>query len=147
VGKYNPKEVEGKVVKLLSCQTGLELGPDLIKNGAISFAGYRDDYIWVMDSDLASTPWSDGMAATCLMPVIEGINVLLDGGTAQRSFDAELAGYSRNAEAEEDELILSCIKFNRRNAVLLGSGDARIRARPRITLPLPPPPLVFPLRA
>ncbi|GAI81306.1 unnamed protein product, partial [marine sediment metagenome] len=30
VGRYDPREVEGKVIKLLSCQTGVKLGPDLI---------------------------------------------------------------------------------------------------------------------
>lgn len=141
VGKYNPKEVEGKVIKLISCQTGLELGPDLVKNGALSFAGYCDDYVWVMDADLSSTPWADKMAAACLMPVIDGLNILLDGETAQTAFDTELAGYSKNAEAEEDELIKSCIEFNRKNAVLLGDSSARIRARPKIKFPIPPPPL------
>ena len=147
VGKYNPKEVEGKIIKLLSCQTGLELGPDLVKSGALSFAGYRDDYVWVMDADLASTPWNDKMAAPCLMPVIDGLNILLDGETAQMAFDTELAGYSRNAEAEEDELIKSCINFNKKNAVLLGDPEARVKARPKINLPLPPPPFILLLSA
>ncbi|GAJ08243.1 unnamed protein product, partial [marine sediment metagenome] len=71
VGKYDPREVEGKVIKLISCQTGVKLGPDLIRNGAASFAGYEDDYLWEMDADLASTPWADKeFAGKCLMPVI-----------------------------------------------------------------------------
>ena len=148
VGEYDPKEVEGKVIKLLSCQTGVILGPDLIQNGAISFAGYKDDYIWVMDSDLASTPWSDELAATCLMPVVDGLNALLDGKTAKEAFNIELEGYSRNAEVEEDELIKSCLQFNRDNAVLLGDPNARVRKRPPLFLPLkliPPPPIVAPI--
>lgn len=144
VDKYNPREVKGKVVKLLSCQTGVELGPDLIRNGAASFMGYTDDYIWVMDSDLASTPWSDKMAAVCLMPVVNSINGLLDGKTSREAFDIELAQYDCYAEVEEDELIKSCIEFNRDNAVLLGDGGAKIRPRPRITLPIPPPPIILP---
>lgn len=150
VGKYNPREVEGKVVKLLSCQCGVRLGPDLIKHGAESVLGYVDDYVWVCDSDLTLTPWSDKMAATCLMPVVDGLNALLDGKTAREAFDTELESYSRNAEAEEDELIKSCIEFNKLNAVMLGDGSARIRER--LPLPLlfklvPPPPILIPLGA
>jgi len=145
VGKYNPKEVEGKVVKLLSCQCGVELGPDLIRNGAVSFLGYTDDYVWVMDSDLASTPWADKIAATSIMPVIDSINALLDGRTSREAFDIELEGYSRNARVEEDDLVKSCLEFNRRNAVLLGNPEARVNPRPKITLPIPPPPLITPL--
>ena len=142
VGKYNPREISGKVIKLLSCQTGVALGPDLIKNGATSFLGYVDDYIWVMDSDLASTPWADKeFAGKSLMPVVDGLNALLDGKTAREAFDIELEGYARNAEVEEDELVKSCLEFNRDNAILLGSPTVQLRARPKITLPMPPPPL------
>jgi len=144
IGKYNPREVKGKVIKLLSCQTGVSLGPDLIKNGADAFLGYKDDYVWVMDADLASTPWADDLAGTCLLPVIDGLNALLDGKTAREAFDMELQGYTRNAAAEEDDLIRSCLEFNHDNAVLLGDPAARVRARPKITLPLPPPPIILP---
>lgn len=148
VGKYDPNEVRGKVIKLLSCQAGRVLGPDLVNNGAAAFMGYTDDYIWVCDADLASTPWADKMAATCLMPVIDGLNALLDGRTAKEAFDIELEGYLRNAELEEDELIRACLEFNRGNAVLLGSKDARISKRPPLPLPfriLPPPPIILPI--
>ena len=149
VGKYAPREVEGKVIKLLSCQCGVELCPDLVKSGAACAIGYTDDYVWVMDSDLASTPWADKeFAGKCLMPVIDGLNALLDGKTAREALDIELEGYSRNAEVEEDELVKACIEFNRENAILVGDGGASIRARPSLALPfklIPPPPLLMPV--
>jgi len=147
IGKYDSREVDGKVVKLLSCQTGVLLGPDLIKNGAQAFLGYTDDYVWVMDQDLASRPWADKIAATSLMPVIDGLNALLDGKTAKEALGIELQGYSRNADVEEDDLIKACLEFNRSNAVLLGDGSAKIFPRPRFTVPIPPPPILFPMRA
>jgi len=150
VGKYDPREVKGKVIKLLSCQTGVELGPDLVKNGAASVLAYVDDYVWVCDEDLASTPWSDEIAATSLMPVIDGLNALLDGKSAREALNIELEGYSRNTGVVEDELVKACLEFNRDNAVLLGDEDARIRARPSLALPfrlIPPPPLLMPLGA
>jgi len=149
VSKYDPREVRGKVIKLVSCHTGVVLGPDLIRNGALSFAGYTDDYLWVCDADLASTPWADAMAATCLIPVIDGLNALLDGNTTREALDIELEGYTRNAEAEEDELIKACIEFNIDNAVLLGNPEARVRARPGLAPPFrifPPPPIILPVR-
>jgi len=148
VGKYDPREVKGKVIKLLSCQTGVELGPDLVKNGAASVLAYVDDYVWVVDADLASTPWSDKMAATSLMPVVDGLNALLDGKTAKEALNIELEGYSRNAKVEKDELVKACLEFNRSNAILIGDGGASIRARPSLALPfklIPPPPLLMPV--
>jgi len=149
VGKYDPKEVRGKVIKLLSCQTGVALGPDLVKNGALSVAAYVDDYVWVCDADLAARPWADEMAATSLMPVVDGLNALLDGKTCREALDVELNGYTRNAQVEEDELVKSCLEFNRDNAVLLGAENAKIRPRPKLPLPfqlIPPPPILTPLR-
>jgi len=151
VGKYDPREIEGKVIKLLSCQCGVELVPDLVENGAACAMGYTDDYLWVCDADLASVPWADKeFAGKCLLPVIGGLNALLDGKTAQEALDTELTQYDCYAEIEEDELIKSCIEFNRDNAVLLGDPEARIRPRPGLLLPfrlIPPPPIVLPLRA
>ncbi len=40
VGDYQPEEVDGKVVHLLSCQTGAKLGPDFVKNGCRAYFGY-----------------------------------------------------------------------------------------------------------
>jgi len=145
VGKYNPREVQGKVIKLVSCQCGVELCPDLVRNGTACAMGYRDDFVWVCDSDLASTPWSDKIAAIILMPVVDGINAMLDGKTCREAFVIELNGYSRNAEVEEDELVKACLEFNHSNAVLLGDPEARVRPRPRVMLPIPPPPIITPM--
>lgn len=144
VGKYDPREVKGKVIKLLACECGVELGPDLVENGAVTVLAYTDDYIWVMDADLASRPWSDKIAATNLMPVVDGLNALLDGKTVKEALDIELEGYTRNADVEEDELIKACLEFNHDNAILLGADKARVLRRPPMPLPfrvLPPPPL------
>lgn len=145
VGRYQPQEVQGKVIYLLSCQTGNELGPDTISKGALSFLGFTDDFVWVMDSDLARTPWADEFAAPCLMPPIDAINALLDGKTVDEAYNVQTEGYIRNAEMEGDELIRSLIQFNMDNAVLLGDGGASVRARPNIMTPVPPPPIIIPL--
>ena len=142
VGEYDPKDIRGKVIKLLSCQCGLALGPDLVRKGATAFMGYRDDYVWVMDADYLFMPWADPVAALSLMPVVNCINAILDGRRVREAFDLELAGYSENAEEEEDELIASCLEFNRDNAVLIGDPNATIRRRPQIRFPIPPPPLL-----
>lgn len=148
VGKYDPREVKGKVIKLLSCETGVALGPDLVRNGALAVQGYTDDYVWVMDADFALTPWSDEIAAKALMPVVWGLNALLDGKTAREALEVELDGYAKNAEVEEDELIKALLEFNHDNAILIGEGGARIAARPPLPLLfklVPPPPIILPI--
>ena len=44
VGDYQPEEVEGKVVHLLSCQTAAELGRDFVKNGCLAYFGYKGPF-------------------------------------------------------------------------------------------------------
>lgn len=133
--------VRNKVVVLISCETAQRLGPALIKAGAISYIGWQEDLVWVMDADLASTPWSDKMALTVMGPITDCVNIILDGKAIGEAYNTMLEELSRNAEVEEDELIKACIEFNRNNAVLLGDGNASVRPRPKFTLPIPPPPL------
>jgi len=140
-------DVEGKVLILISCETAKELGPALINAGAASYIGFQEDLVWVMDADLASTPWADKkFAAPVMMPITNCVNTVLDGKTTGEAFAVLIENLAGNAELEEDDLIRSCINFNKKNAVLLGDPTARVRARPKITLPLPPPPIFFPIR-
>ncbi|MBA7700631.1 hypothetical protein ES703_109352 [subsurface metagenome] len=144
-------DVKDKVVILISCETAQRLGQSLINAGALSYIGWNDDLVWVCDSDLASTPWSDKMALTVMGPITDCVNIILDGRTVGEAYNTMLRELSENAEVEEDELVKACLEFNRKNAVLLGSGDATIRKRPPLPLPFklipPPPPIVLPFRA
>jgi len=139
-------DVDGKVVVLISCQTAQELGPSLIESGAISYLGFNEDLTWVCDADKAATPWGDEIAQPMMMPIVNGINTILDGKPVGEAYNRILEDLSRNAEAEEDGLVKSCINFNRKNTVILGDPAARVPARPRIIFPFPPPPIVLPLR-
>lgn len=138
-------DVKGKVIILISCETAQVLGPALIDAGATSFMGFKKDLTWVCDADLAHLPWSDKLAMTVMMPITESVNAVLDGKTIEEAFNIELQGFSSNAEVEEDELVRACINFNKRNAVLLGDPKAQVKARPRIFLPIAPPPILLPL--
>ena len=142
--------VKGKVVILISCETAQALGPELIKAGAASYIGFKDDLVWVVDADLASTPWSDKLGASVMMPITNCVNAILDGKTTGNAFNTMQEHFSRNAEVEEDDLIRSCINFNKKNAVLLGDPEARVASRPPLPLPfrlIPPPPILIPISA
>lgn len=42
--KYDPAEVKGKIIHLLSCKTARELGPDLVQKGACAYFGYFENF-------------------------------------------------------------------------------------------------------
>jgi len=142
-------DVKNKVVVLIACETGRVLGPELIKAGAASYIGFQEDLVWVVDADLASTPWADReFAAMVMMPITNCVNTVLDGKTTGEAFNTMQEHFSRNAEIEEDDLIRSCINFNKKNAVLLGDSEATVRPRPPLPLPfrlIPPPPIILPI--
>lgn len=133
--------VRGKVVVLISCQTAMQLGPALINAGADSYIGFLEDLVWVMDADSAATPWSDKFAAPAMMPIVNCVNTILDGKVMADAFVVLTVELLANAAVEEDELIAACLRFNARNASLLGNPMARVKARPKVAFPLPPPPL------
>jgi len=137
--------VKDKLVILISCETAEELGPALIEAGATSYIGFDEDLVWIVDADLASSPWSDKIAMVVMEPITNCVNAILDGKTAGEAFNVLTEQLACNAEVEEDELIRSCLHFNKKHARLMGSPEARVTARPRIELPLPPPPLFLPL--
>ena len=143
VGDYDPRQVSGKVIKLLSCKAGAELGPDLVNHGARAFIGYDEDFLWLADPAYYPIPWDDSLAAACLMPVVISLNALLDGATCGEAFAIEKDGLAKNAADTDIELLRSLLQYNRDHAVLLGDATATVSPRPRVPLPFGPPPLLI----
>lgn len=46
IGNYDAHESTGKIVHLLSCQTGRDLGPDFVRNGCLAYFGYDEDFVF-----------------------------------------------------------------------------------------------------
>jgi hypothetical protein len=42
--RYDPAEVKGTIIHLLSCKTAQQLGPDLVKKGACAYFGYFENF-------------------------------------------------------------------------------------------------------
>ena len=143
-GQYDKRQTEGKVIYLLSCDTGLELGPDLIDYGqARAFRGFTGDFLWIVQPGNWIAPYTDPHAGQILMPVVNGLNSLMDGATISEAMDIEKNSYMKSMEDTNNELLFSLLKWNYDHSILLGDPNATIKPRPKITLPIPPPPLIF----
>ena len=148
VGQYNEDEIRGKVIYAFSCQSGDYLGPDLVNHGATAFLGWTDDYVWLINEANFLTPWNDKLAAPCVMPVIAGLNSLLDGDTVSEVKQVQDDAYDYYAGITGDELVKDMVLFNKSNFVLYGDPQARINARPGLAgifKLLPPPPMLAPI--
>ena len=49
VGQFAPTEVRGKIIHLLACLAGQDLGPDLVANGCTAFFGYDIVFVFPLD--------------------------------------------------------------------------------------------------
>lgn len=49
VGKYREEESKGKIIHLLSCETAIKLGVDLVGNSCLAFFGYDIKFTYICD--------------------------------------------------------------------------------------------------
>lgn len=127
----NEEVCAGMIVYLLSCLTGVELGPAIVKAGGWAYIGYTDVWGWV-DEDGAGDPYSDKYARG----FYEGSNAIvisfLDGLTAE---EAEKTGCDKYNEwvdywtSSDDPNASECIHWlthDRDNCVQLGDPTAKL---------------------
>lgn len=125
---YNPAECKDKIIKFVTCETGAELGPDLIKNGAKAFQGYTKIYSFYVDMNLRHLlfPWIDPIARKFLMPPVKGILALLDGKTNKEAYDTEIQAWQEQIDIEEDPEFKSILEHNRNSLIMLGDPNAKL---------------------
>jgi hypothetical protein len=148
VGEYDDDEIRDKVIYSFSCQSADYLGPDLVNHGAAAFLGWEDDYLWILDESCVFVPWQDKLAEPCMMPIVSGINTLLDGKTVSEVKQIQDDSYDYYAANTDNELIKDLVEFNRDNFVLYGNPDAKIKPRPPLAALFKifsPPPMLLPI--
>ena len=126
----NCKELGGRIVYLLSCLVGAELGPDMIGKGATSFLGYKDVYVWTQSA--LQDPLNDPYGKSFFEPVLEIIYRLADGYTTREAYNASMAkwnswiDYWTRSSDPNAPIILQLLIHDRDVQVLLGSEEARV---------------------
>jgi len=61
--KDNINITQGKIIYALACSSLVKLGPLAIKNGARTFIGYNDEFMWVGDPSKSAVPDKDKNSA------------------------------------------------------------------------------------
>ena len=89
---YQPEEIEGKVVHLLSCQTAAELGPDFVTNGCRAYFGYKGNFTF--------DPDNPGIFLECDAEIDRAF---ADGLTAEEVHDQVIALYNQGISELESE--------------------------------------------
>jgi hypothetical protein len=137
----NVPDMRGKVAFLISCETAQALGKAMVNAGCEGYIGWNDDLVWILDADKITTPWEDPYAASAMLPIIDGVNALLDGETLLEAQNVMLSSMERAIELEDNPFLKSCLRFNKSNVRIYGDYGAKVAPRAAIRPPIPPPPL------
>lgn len=94
----NDSILEDKIVYALSCRSADQLGESSIKCGAIAYLGYKDDFVFMMESDKTSHPLQDKTASLFLDPSNLLIISIVKGNTPDDSYNRSQRAYKKNIQ-------------------------------------------------
>lgn len=119
-----------KITYARSCKSAIELGGSIGKQGC--FIGYKDDFIFPIDTNKTSIPLRDNLAGPVL-EVSNGIIInLLKGKTAGESYnkiqELSIKRFYEIAHSDAEEAvfpILWALMSNKENRVLIGNPETK----------------------
>ncbi|MDD5527833.1 MAG: hypothetical protein PHO56_02535 [Patescibacteria group bacterium] len=94
----NEKIFDSRVIYSLSCCSGKELGPALVKNGAKAFIGYKEKFIFVYDEKCRTRPEQDAVVDNFLDPSNQVMISLIKGHTPKDSCLNAKKSFFRNIQ-------------------------------------------------
>jgi len=126
----NEEIMSGRVVYLLSCLTGVALGPALIANKCKAFLGYRVSFTWLVDTRY--DPEDDPKAAsfkyatnTIALSLASGYMTLQAYKAGIKAFDDGIELWSQSEDPEASEVI-HWLAVDRDGFVLYGDKSAMV---------------------
>lgn len=122
----NDQMMAGSRALFISCLTGQQLVPSMVRKGAVAAQGFVKEYIWMIGGE--GSPASDLYAASFTRTLVEAARAIMRGGSWQdwyRTFirvsDEEIARWA----GSDDPLaasVVQCLRQNRSAAVVSGAG-------------------------
>lgn len=135
---YDPAEVKGKAIHFLSCQTAKQLGPDTVRKGARSYAGYFENFTFVYDQP--GTPINE-MDLFWICDSTFDI-MMANGSTVEQAHNSTIAAYNAAIALVPGTAAASWLTWDRNSlrdpVVDAAFGDKNAKISPYILLPLHP---------
>jgi hypothetical protein len=114
---------KNRIVLMLTCNTGVNVVPELIKAGAIASMGYRKPYIFLTEDN--ATPENDTTAKPFFEALFQPAIQLADGANFQQAIEATRASFKHYIkESVKNER--QYLEFNLANLVALGDPNIRL---------------------
>jgi hypothetical protein len=115
---------KGRIVLMLTCNTGLEVVPALIKAGAVAAFGYRKPYIFLTDANapVGKDPVSKPFFETLFQPAIQ----MADGASFKQAVDLTRQSFKQYSKISDDKETRDYLRFNESNIVALGNLNVKL---------------------
>jgi len=130
------KELKGRVVFLLSCNTGADLGADIVNKGGLCFIGYKREFVWIQEK--TQNPLNDRYGRGFFESALEIVYRLASGDTTGKAFKASIdrwnywIDYWTRSDDPVAPLVIALMINDRDCQVIYGDENAKI-----IEVPMP----------
>lgn len=131
VAGHNEGKLKSTITYAISCSSASKLGDASVQAGALSYIGYKEDFIFAFDVDdgNATHPLQDKLAGLFLDHTVVLMNTLYKGGTVSEAYKK-----ARNAlwesillvESSGDRNVLSWLLWDYEALVAKGQTDYRL---------------------
>ena len=88
--------LKNKITYALSCSSAKKLGKYAIKNGAKSFIGYKENFIFMHEQDKSTRPTEDKTAKLFFEPSNLIVTTLIKGNTPKEAFNRSQKEFKNN---------------------------------------------------
>lgn len=127
----NEKILKDRVAYALSCQSAKRLGKSCVADGAKTYLGYDEDFIFVFDEEKEEDPLNDKVAENFIEPSNTLVLSILEGKTtgeayqnSQEEFKQKIVRFSLSEATAEERELLPYLLWDEEHQVCLGSKQA-----------------------
>ena len=119
------------IVYARACKAALKLGKDAIKSGCYAFVGYKDDFVFIVDTNYTTRPLQDKTAKLFLEPsnhvalsIIKGHSSSEANNRSKRLFKKNIQRLMTSAASKEQSDLIPYLVWDYTNQVCLGDSQA-----------------------
>lgn len=129
----NEKVLSRKLVYAHTCSAAKTLGPLAVEEGALSFLGYDEDFIFFYDPKKITRPLEDKTSQQFLGPSTEAISSIIKGNSieeaqrrAKELFSKNMSKMLSSEASQADASMARYLRWDMKHLVLCGEKEAKL---------------------